>query len=77
MIRFMRQLDMTNVLGNATNRDEFFRLLEVIENTDFKNYPSTWRMRGRKGEDDKDPGRRGTDADFVYYDPIRRELMND
>lgn len=75
-IRCLRELDLSTVLGHQDNVDELHRLLDVIESTNFAELPSTWRQRGERAHD-LSPGRVGPGADWVYYDPWRRQILTE
>ena len=82
MITIMRGLDLSVVLGNQENVDEFNSMLEVISGTDFSALPSSWSSRGSAGRRNRHTaglclGRRGDGADFVYYDPWERRKITE
>ena len=67
MISFMRKLNLVPILGNQANVDEFNHMLGLIEDTNFRTLPTTWRSDGKR--------RHGTymvGAEFMYYDPYKR-----
>lgn len=75
LIGFIRKLDTSVPLGCGTNVEELRSLLDVIENTDFRRLPVAWRRRTSR-VNDASPGRIGEGADFVYYDPFSRKLID-
>ena len=77
LIDGIRRLPLARVLGNQANADELLRLLLVIESTDFEELPNGWRSRTRRSDGKEfSPGRRGVGADWVYYDPWKRQLID-
>ena len=72
----IRELDLTAVLGSKHNQDEVHRLLTVMDNTDYRQYPVAWRNRGdRHVHADRSPGRTGPGADYILYDPWSRKKI--
>ena len=67
MISFMKKLDLVPILGNQANVDEFNHIFGLIEATNFRTLPTTWRIDGKR--------RRGTymvGVEYMYYDPYKR-----
>lgn len=75
-IRFIRELDLSLVLGNQVNVDELLGFVQVIEDTDFKSLPGRWKNRSSRSVE-KSPGRIGVGADWVYYDPHERRCIDE
>ena len=70
--RFMRCVDLTDSLGGAVNRDEFLRLLDVIDSVNWASsasVPSANSNRPRRMTDDLSPSRSTEAGDWLYYDP--------
>lgn len=68
----IRELHLTQVLGNPHNEIEVRSLVEVIDNVDWASVPSANRCRGESAKVDLSPGRRGEAGDFIWYDPWTR-----
>ncbi len=83
MIRIIRGLDLSRVLGTEDNQAELRGMLDIIEGTRFEELPSSWTSRGGNLRGNRRTaglclGRRGGGADFVYYDPwAKRKLSED
>jgi len=74
MIEALGQLNLDQALGNRENARELRRLVAVIENTRFSDFPAEWRARGSHVS--LDPGRQGSGADFIYYNPWTRSAVS-
>ena len=76
--RFIRDVDLTFVLGSARNYGDVLHLVAVIESTDWGMVPFEWMHRGnRPVTQDASPGRHNPRAgDFIYYDPWTRRRLN-
>ena len=74
MIEAIGQLNLDQALGNRENARELRRLVAVIENTRFSDFPAEWRARGSHAS--LDPGRQGPGADFIYYNPWTRSAVS-
>ena len=67
-------LDLDGPLGSGDNAREFRELLGVISDTESHNLRHWWSARGEGGS--RSPGPVGRGADWVYYDPLRREKVS-
>lgn len=67
---------MKVALGSLANVREVLELLEVIEHTNFETITDTWRERQSRAID-YHLGRTGRGADYVYYDPCRRQKIDE
>jgi hypothetical protein len=74
-------LDLGVALGCGANVCEFRRLLGVMRSIDYSIRPSDWTARGDNADNTpaersrRGWGRQGPGADYVYYDPWRREVI--
>lgn len=60
---------MCPCLGSPRNVNEALVLLHVIEKSRFDLFDAYWRSRSN-GHTDYYPGRTGTGANFLYYNPF-------
>lgn len=74
-IRYSGELDLLPILGNKEKVDEFLHMLLVIERTNFIGLYPTFRKRGEKS-DEIPPKSMGTGADWMYYDPVARRVID-
>lgn len=63
-------------LGSHANARELFAMLEVIESSRFQDLPDEWSDRGSR-ELEYDPRRTERGGDFLYYDPWRRQNLDE
>ena len=84
MIRFIRELDLSRVLGSAENFQELLRLVNRIEQKDWLTVPETnsSRSRGARGGPgrqsrryhvDHSPGKTSAGGDYFHFDPRTNE----
>ena len=70
MLGFIKKLNLVPILSNQANVDEFYHMLGLIEDTNFRTLPSSWRTDGKR--------RNGTytvGTEFMYYDPYKRTCI--
>jgi len=70
MCGFLKKLNMKPILGSDANVTEFASMLELIEATNFRRLPSSWRSNAKRRGNQ--PG-----ADFMYYDPHKGECITE
>lgn len=68
-----RALDLTPVLGIATNVAEFLEIFKLIERNNFSRYPEWMSNRGKVGN--YCLGRQCASADYVFYCPREKRIM--
>ena len=69
LIGFVRNLDLSQVLGSRENENEMLDFLVLIERKDWSTVPREWSHRPSNGPPDQSPGPVGQFGDFFYYDP--------
>jgi len=72
MIGFLRKLNLVPILGNQVNVDEFYYMLDLVEQTNFRRLPRHWRSNAKRRG-----AARYVFADFMYYDPYSRDCITE
>lgn len=67
---------MEVALGSRMNVSKMLEMLESIETTRFQDLPETWRYRTPRSVY-CNPVLTGRGSDFVYYDPWRRQKIEE
>ena len=71
-IELARQLNLVPVLGNDANVTEFRMMLGLIERTNFRTLPGTWRSRAKSRHHTVMVG-----ATYMYYDPYKQVTLTE
>ena len=62
----LAQVELGPILGNQVNVDEFYYMLDLVEQTNFRRLPRLWRSKAKRRG-----AARYVFADYMYYDPYR------
>lgn len=74
--QYMRQLDLSLVLGSFLNDSQFNDLIHAIYNIDWEEVPASHACRGSR-RNDFSPGRLDNASDYVLYDPFLRFIIDE
>ena len=75
LIGFIRQLDLTRVLGTQADAHELHQLLELIESTDWEFDLEANRSKASERRRDFSKGRVGAGGDCIWYNPNTRSVI--